>query len=61
MLSLLAIVNGSNQNNQAVDEKRNRGARETLIDVPADELKQMILSLIQDGGPDASQSEDTTT
>ena len=47
-MSLLALVNARDH-----DQQVNRGAvKETLIDVPADELKQMILSLLQDGGDD---------
>lgn len=52
MLSLLALVNGRSDQSEelALDRMANREEhREALIDVPADELKQMILSLLQDG------------
>ena len=52
MLSLLALVNGRSDQSEelALDRMTNREEhREALIDFPADELKQMILSLLQDG------------
>ena len=57
MLSLLAsIVNSSRHGEQAFnDATPSTAAREALIDVPADELKQMILSLIQDGGDPSNE------
>ena len=56
MLSLLALVNARDQNQQ-VNSSSDRGVRETLIDVPADELKQMILSLLQDDGGAAADDQ----
>ena len=55
MLGLLALVNGRGDQNG--DELSAHEHREALIDLPAEDLKQMILSLLQEEGKAAEQGE----